>query len=309
MVEKKIAKAGNYNFKYVDCDFCGSNDTIFIGSREAFSDFKNPHEKINIDIFKCRKCGLIYPNPLPLPDEKQFQLNYSEPEKYFPFQVDERIKCYESILKPMARFKTSKGRLLDVGCGRGELVFAAKKLGWDAYGIDPSAAFIKYANEKLCVDVKQGRLDEFSFPDKHFDAICLGEVLQYVDTPKKLLMEVSRIIKKNGIIYVEDTNTDALVLMLGDLFFRFLGKNKTTRIYPGIPKFETFGFSVKALSAYLKQAGFKILICKVWGGTAGVPRLKKCFISDLLCFIRKIVVVIGRLIGKGNVISIYAVKS
>lgn len=306
---EQLAFSG-YTLKYVNCDLCGADNTIFLGSREAIFDLEHPQNKLDIKIFKCKECGLIYPNPLPLADKEQFQINYSDPQKYFPVQIDEvRIKQYEDRLRIMDRFLAKKGLLLDIGCGRGELVFAAQRLGWQACGIDPSQAFIEYGRKNLGVDVKQGRLEEFNFPAEYFDAVCLSGVLQYVDTPKKLIAELSRVTKKNGIIYIEDTNTDALVLILGDLFFKLSGKKKTTRIYPEPPKFETYGFSPKTLSAYLEQAGFKVVLCRVWGGSAGIPKLNRSFSSSALCVLRKAIVVFGRFIGRGNMFSIYALKT
>jgi len=42
-----------------------------------------------------------------------------------------------------------KGRLLDIGCGTGNLVYRAKELGWDAYGIEISKRYSDFLRKKV----------------------------------------------------------------------------------------------------------------------------------------------------------------
>ena len=86
-----------YSFEKVKCNVCGKDDTVYVGRRDPLA-YDLP-EELKVDIVRCGNCGLIYPDPMPMPDKAQLQENYSDPEKYFPIPVNEdRLKFYRDIL-------------------------------------------------------------------------------------------------------------------------------------------------------------------------------------------------------------------
>ena len=95
-----------------------------------------------------------------------------------------------------------RGRVLDIGCGRGLLLQQFKQLGWEVQGTeldDKSAAFPR---EVLGLPIQTGELAEMNFPDEHFDAVIMWHVLEHVPTVPTLMAEVSRILKPGGILLV-----------------------------------------------------------------------------------------------------------
>jgi len=104
-------------------------------------------------------------------------------------------------------------KILDIGCGRGELVFWAARKGAEVVGIDYSQEAIKLAQEAkekrsqedrkkisfLLVDAK-----DLKFPDKSFDAVFLVEVFEhlYPEEQEKVFKEVLRVLKKEGFVFV-----------------------------------------------------------------------------------------------------------
>jgi cyclopropane fatty-acyl-phospholipid synthase-like methyltransferase len=49
------------------------------------------------------------------------------------------------LLDQAADLVGAKGRLLDIGSGRGELLKSARDSGWECVGIEPSSTFAEYA--------------------------------------------------------------------------------------------------------------------------------------------------------------------
>jgi len=56
------------------------------------------------------------------------------------------------LLKDIEVALGARGRYLDVGCGRGEWLWAARQCGWEFEGVDPSSTFIEWGRRNLNVD-------------------------------------------------------------------------------------------------------------------------------------------------------------
>lgn len=97
-------------------------------------------------------------------------------------------------------------KLLDAGCGDGRLLFELKDKNLDLYGIDYSEKAISFAkvfvpNANLSVQDLTAKL---TFKDELFDYVVLMDVLEHIEPSKipKLLGEVSRVLKKNGVLVI-----------------------------------------------------------------------------------------------------------
>lgn len=82
------------------------------------------------------------------------------------------------------------GRLLDVGCAYGFLLDAARDLGFEAFGLDLSAAAVAHARKAHGARVHLGPLDDDAFPGARFDAVTLVDVLEHVPDPEAFLAQV-----------------------------------------------------------------------------------------------------------------------
>ena len=75
------------------------------------------------------------------------------------------------------------GRLLDVGCGAGQLLKAAADRGLETVGVDISDVAIDIARKTSPdSEFKVGEGDRLDFPDGHFDyVVCLGALEHFPD--------------------------------------------------------------------------------------------------------------------------------
>ena len=80
---------------------------------------------------------------------------------------------------------SARGRLLDVGCGRGETMEALAALGWDVRGIDPDPKAVEVARDRglqaECGTIWSDALDP------GFDAIWMSHVIEHVHRPVEML--------------------------------------------------------------------------------------------------------------------------
>jgi len=102
--------------------------------------------------------------------------------------------------------KVKKGdKVLDFGCGRGEILLKAAKSGAQVFGVDYSLAAILLAKETLAKNKTKGEvllLKEIKLPFKNdfFDVIFLLDVVEHLNffQVKEVLTEIKRVLKKKG---------------------------------------------------------------------------------------------------------------
>ena len=101
-------------------------------------------------------------------------------------------------------------RVLDAGCGPGMTSDYVLKNGSEFFGIDLSESMLKICRERsICPESMHLAIADIAtlpFPDSSFDTIlCLG-ALEYVETIKRALRELSRLLKKDGIVIISMQN-------------------------------------------------------------------------------------------------------
>mgnify|MGYP001583433301 CR=1 FL=1 len=298
-----------YKFERRACNICGSYEKVFIGRRIPRA--CRIDDSLIVDIFKCRKCGLVYPDPMPIPEVKQFEENYGNPDIYFPTVISEkRLKFYESIVKKIENYtSTRNGRLLDVGCGRGELLHVAKKYGWNTFGAEVSKTFAEYAHKRFDLDVRVGNLKDIGFASQSFDVVCLIAVIQHAQDPRSLINEINRILKNGGILFLETMNNESLLYKLGDAYYKLQGKRITTHLSPTFPCYQVYGFSKKSISYLLKNSGFSVIDMRIKGGISTTEKVEiKTLREKILRLIRTACFLIADLFHSGQVLLTCAKK-
>jgi SAM-dependent methyltransferase len=208
--------------EYVSCNYCGKDDTKLLFSKKD----KLGLSALDFKVVQCNHCGLIYINPRPSENEiAQFYPDtYSwketlRAESKFTRTIRKLEKTYRYHL---LHYETSKivklagrktGRLLDVGCGTGDRLDIFRQLGFDVFGVEISGS-AEYAKEHLGLNVKQGDLFQAAYPDSFFDIITLHNVLEHTHNPQKVIGELHRILKKDGVIAIQVPNADCIQFKL-----------------------------------------------------------------------------------------------
>lgn len=97
-------------------------------------------------------------------------------------------------------------RLLDVGCGYGSFVVAARAAGIDAVGIDLATHELHYARTRRDSDapapVARADATRLPFADRTFDAVTLWNVLEHLPDGPATLAEVRRVLRPGGHAFV-----------------------------------------------------------------------------------------------------------
>src|SRR5436190_12090260 len=167
---------------------------------------------------RCLDCDLVYVTPR-LDDQTLATLYGAE----FYFPKDSALSAIASgvqeLIQDARRQVVEKrarvGQLLDVGSGDGMFVHHMAGHGWDATGLDFSAAASELAARRgLRGRFLMGSLADHDLPPGSFDAVTLWQVLEHIGEPVAMLRRVRELLRPGGLLVASVPNIDGLSAVL-----------------------------------------------------------------------------------------------
>ena len=172
--------------------------------------------------------------------------------------------------KQVARLEPGPGvRILDAGCGRGEVLLACARAGAEVAGIDYSADAVAITRETLGeheADLRVGDVTALPWPDSSFDRVQFSDVIEHLDPPQTVpaLAEFRRVLRPGGRLHVH-TAPNLLFMKYGwpatRPFLRVLGHREIVDGVDGwfrlAESYHVNEQSVYTLRRALREAGFE----------------------------------------------------
>ncbi len=210
-------------------------------------------------LLKCKKCSLVYlkeyPNTL-----FNFIDDSLENEKIEYWSIPNLYKKHQNVfdnffgqrLKRVKQFhQNSLTNVLDIGIGFGFWADYLKERGANVYGIDVSTKAIEYCKEN------QIECDLVSFEnfisEQQFSLICMFDVLEHFEDPRKMLTKLRSNMNKESLLYIQVPNVLGIRIPFGHSL--------------GLP-YHLWQFNPKTLYSLLESSGFEVL--NYWTGIQGV---------------------------------------
>jgi demethylmenaquinone methyltransferase/2-methoxy-6-polyprenyl-1,4-benzoquinol methylase/phosphoethanolamine N-methyltransferase len=148
-------------------------------------------------------------------------------------------------------------RVLDVGCGTGDLTMAAKAVagpGGEVVGTDASPQMIDLARRKAArvgveVTFQLDLIEAMTFPDNQFDVVLSSLMMHHLpdDLKREGLAEIYRVLKPGGrllIVDMESSSSGSPVQRLSDVMIQLHGGHTAMQnnVKKLIPLVEAAGF-------------------------------------------------------------------
>ena len=123
---------------------------------------------------------------------------------------------------------TPTARVLDVGCGTGELLMRLRAKNPDAFlaGLDPVAEMLDVAAGKLSgkEDLRIGYADSLPWASGSFDVVASCNMFHYIAHPVEALQEMARVLRPGGTLVLTDWCDDYMACRICNLYLRFTNR-------------------------------------------------------------------------------------
>lgn len=147
----------------------------------------------------------------------------NEKKTFTKFELKRRKEIVFNLIDKINSEKIN--RVLDLGCGAGQYLVQLHSMGFECFGADISEEMLNVTREKFVShqldDVTLINSDCYKLPleENYFDLIvCIG-VLEYLDSEKKALLEMKRMIKPGGFVIVTFPNFYKLRNLLDPYYY------------------------------------------------------------------------------------------
>jgi len=159
---------------------------------------------------RCGSCDLVfapaYGDPSEiyvdgyLKGETDFGLDIMHPlfQEYLEHVAHRRLALIERTVPP--------GRLLDVGCGTGEVLAVARDRGWEVQGAEPVEDSATFAARERGLDVRAALLEESGLPQRSYDVVSAFHVLEHMTDGLDFLRSIARWARPGGYVVIEVPN-------------------------------------------------------------------------------------------------------
>ncbi len=208
--------------------------------------------KNGFDIFECKKCGHRF---TPISDlEKHAEKVYSDAYFFdgkdgYPNYLEEKdilLKYGRRYAKIVSKYM-KPGKVLDVGSAAGFILKGFQEAGWESFGVEPNDTMADYGRNNLNLNIQTGSLENMA-GENEFDLVNLIQVVGHFYDLDKALSNVSRLLKKDGLVLVESWDRESWMA-------KIMGKNWHEYALPSVVHW----FSDKTLEGIFNYYGFQLI--------------------------------------------------
>jgi len=228
------------------CPLCGAS--------EVRTRFREGEHRIE----DCCSCGVTFVHPRrsagELLDEVYDSTYWRSPHPrlrgYADYAGDGalHLRTFGRRLRVLGPHLPPPGKALDVGCAGGHWVKTLLEAGWDARGLEPSAAIAAGARELLGERLLEGTLDSSELDGEQLDLITLWDVIEHLPAPLAALERARDLLRPGGRLILETQDLGApLARLLGRRWHHF--KHDEHLVH----------FDARTLRAALERAGLRVV--------------------------------------------------
>jgi SAM-dependent methyltransferase len=156
-------------------------------------------------LFGCRACGLQFWEPREMPDARWYEQMYGgRDEKLLPLEPGHKYFLTDPLVP-------RGGELLDIGCGTGNFLAAARDAGYRVTGIELDRNAARFAKERLGLQrVFPLTISEFAAQcaDEQLDVVTFFEVLEHQAAPAEFVQKVKACVRASGMIALSVPNRE-----------------------------------------------------------------------------------------------------
>ena len=285
------------------CPICGSRKANRIGARGGRAHREG--KGVETQVVRCKECGVFYTQPTLIPESNPYDKETAD--EYFHLH-DSQLKIHqgEGLATAAEKILGTTGKMLELGCGRGELLRGAANRGWIVYGVEMTEGFAQVARTHG-VEIERSSIKESKLLDQTYDVVLLAAILEHLYDPLETLKRVKNALRPGGLIFIDVPNESSLTMRFGNMYMRARGRDWSINLSPTLSPFHVVGFSPASLKQTLESVGFRIHNLTVMKWNNSLPQGQN-ITQKLERSVLSIVQSVGAYIGMGDGISCWAIR-
>lgn len=174
----------------------------------------------HLPVCRCSRCGLLFlsvqPNgeaPAGVAAEEYSADGKVEPGRASTAAIRAAGLSVERLVEYMG---DARGRLLEIGCGSGHFLEAARSAGFEIHGRDVSPHLCRAANQRLGGEfVVCGDPEDFELSDDLYDVCAVADVIERVRNPVRLLERIGTSLRPGGVLLLRTSGLDGWSTRIG----------------------------------------------------------------------------------------------
>jgi SAM-dependent methyltransferase len=186
-------------------------------------------------VLQCSACGLGFVHPQPVDAHALYRSDKRSPVAYYRHCAEADRRTFTFVLdrvpswvagrrppcdapnSPLAppsvaarrHFRPPVGRVLDVGCATGTFLEVARSRGFEGLGVELSPESLAWCRSRG-LPVVPGPVEQAGLPQRRFDIIHLGDVLEHLPDPAVTLRFLRGLLRDQGLIVISTPNFASL---------------------------------------------------------------------------------------------------
>jgi len=186
------------------CENCGSEyrkKVLKIHGDKYLSRIGLNQKAVNVAV--CLNCGFVFQQPKTdlLCLEELYRDRYRRSqrisEEYVSYHTKMSPLKAEYVLSNMPNRRRPRN-VLDIGCGAGFFLNEWHKRKIEAFGIEPTISFAKYAENEFGLSVTKGMFSARLFSEKSFDMITVVQTLEHIFDLQVFISDVRKLLSSGG---------------------------------------------------------------------------------------------------------------
>jgi glycosyltransferase involved in cell wall biosynthesis/SAM-dependent methyltransferase len=205
---------------------------------------------------RCPRCGTGRVVTLPSRATLRTRYETEYPDRFAPDRVGEaRAAMFSAIVDRVARLKPA-ARVLDIGCGGGQLLRSTESRGWLPFGADLSGDACAVSTA-AGVPAAQADATALPYRDACVDIVFALNLVDHTADPFRVIREAYRVLAPGGLLVIRVPN--AAFHRAWVRAWSALGLWARWRGWDRLPILHLFAFPAAGLRHLARRGGFHIL--------------------------------------------------